>query len=229
MTEAFSVLLFAAGLGTRMKYLTASRPKPLVKVAGQTLLDHALAFTKIPQINKRVVNVHYKADMIKAHLLGTDIQYSDETDLLRETGGGLKHAMPLLGANPVLTLNTDAVWSGPNPIVQLLSAWGPRMDALLMLIPQNQARGHKGKGDFHLSNDGKLTRGPGPIYSGLQIIRTELLDKVDETCFSMNIIWDEMIVRQSLFGITYDGLWCDVGQPESVSIAEAMLAEIEHV
>lgn len=229
MTEAFSVLLFAAGLGTRMKYLTANKPKPLVKIAGQTLLDHALAFTKIPQINNRVVNIHYKADMIKAHLVGTDVQYSNETDLLRETGGGLKHAMPLLGANPVVTLNTDAVWLGPNPIIQLLSAWGPQMDALLMLIPQNQARGHKGKGDFHLSNDGNLNRGPGPIYSGLQIIRTELLDNVDETCFSMNIIWDEMIVRQSLFGITYDGLWCDVGQPESVPIAEAMLAEIEHV
>jgi len=122
-------------------------------------------------------------------------------------------------------MNTDAVWAGVNPITQLLSAWSPSMEALLMLIPQPSARGHKGKGDFQIDEKGRLKRGPGPIYSGLQIIRPELLDHIEEASFSMNVVWDILMQRNALNGVIYDGLWCDVGQPDSIPIAEAMLGE----
>lgn len=223
MTTPSAILLFAAGLGTRMGPLVADRPKPLVKVGGATLLDRTIAMTAIPEIKTRAINVHYKADMIRQHLHGQGLLFSDETSQLLETGGGLKHALSLLGQGPVITMNTDAVWSGANPIPQLLTAWKPKMDALLMLVPQQKAHGHKGQGDFLIGIDGGLTRGTGPIYTGLQIIRPDLLDTISDTCFSMNILWDKFIQRQSIFGITYDGYWCDVGQPDSIPIAERML------
>jgi len=229
MNSPHAILLFGAGLGTRMGPLVADRPKPLVQVGGITLLDRTIELTQIPQIEKRVINVHYKADMIRQHVQHKNFLISDETDQLRETGGGLRHALPLLGAGPVLTINTDAVWSGANPIPQLLKAWKPEMDALLMLVPQESAHGHKGQGDFLVGPNGALSRGRGPIYTGLQIINPTRLDEVTDTSFSMNILWDKFIARRSIFGVTYDGEWCDVGQPESIPIAEKMLGTSVHV
>lgn len=225
MTAPSSILFFAAGLGTRMGPLVADRPKPLVSIAGQTLLDRTITLADIPQIERRVVNVHYKAEMIRDHLDGRGIEISDETDLLRETGGGLRHALPLLGNGSVFTMNTDAIWSGTNPVSQLLGAWRPDMGALLMLVPRAQVKGHKGPGDFQLQNDGRLKRGPGDVYSGLQIIHPEILNDVSETCFSMNIVWDKLMKSGSLYGTQYTGEWCDVGQPESIPIATQMLAQ----
>ena len=223
MTKPSAILMFAAGLGTRMGALTAGRPKPLVKVGDQSLFDHAHALTMVPEITRRVVNVHYKADMIRAHVADTDILISDETDHLRETGGGLRHALPLLGTGPVLTLNTDAIWRGSNPVLQLLSAWNPKMEALLMLVPKGAVHGHVGAGDFLLQNDGQITRGPGDVYAGLQIIRPDVLDEIDDAAFSLNQAWDIIGARAGLFGCRYDGAWCDVGRPESIVIAEALL------
>lgn len=223
MTRPSAILLFAAGLGTRMGSLTADKPKPLVTVDGRALFDHAVALTQIPEITTRVVNVHYKADMMRAHVAGTDIAVSDETDLLRETGGGLRHALPLLKDGPVMTSNTDAIWKGTNPIKQLLKAWKPGMEALLMLIPKPAVHGHIGAGDFQLSKSGQLTRGPGDIYGGLQIINPDLLHGIPEQVFSLNQVWDMMAQRGGLYGVRYDGAWCDVGRPESIAIAEALL------
>lgn len=217
------VLLFAAGLGTRMGDLTKDCPKPLVPVAGRPLIDHALDLTMAPGIGPRVVNLHYLAPMLRTHLAGRDIAYSDESDLLRETGGGLRHAMPVLGSSPVITLNTDAVWQGQNPLSLLLSHWRPEMEALLLVVPKPQVHGHVGKGDFDCGADGTLQRGATHIYSGAQIIRTETLESIDAQVFSMNMVWDQMAARNGLFGVSYDGLWCDVGQPASIPLAEAML------
>lgn len=215
------VLLFAAGLGTRMGALTRDRPKALVPVAGCALIDHALALTT--GVGPHVVNVHYKADMLRTHLAGRDIAISDETDLLRETGGGLRHALPLLSGNPVVTMNTDAVWHGPNPVAQLRTAWRAGMEALLLLVPPAQVTGHKGKGDFAIDSAGRLTRAAAHIYTGLQMIRTETLGAIKAEVFSMNVVWDQMAARGGLYGMVYDGQWCDVGQPESIPLAEAML------
>ncbi len=217
------ILLFAAGLGTRMGDLVRDRPKPMVRVAGRALIDHALALTELPDLGPRVVNLHYKAGMLRAHLDGQDVVFSDETALLRETGGGLQQALPLLNQSPVITMNTDAVWRGPNPIAQLLASWRQEMEALLLVIPKTQVTGHLGKGDFAIDAAGRLHRGPADIYTGVQIIRTDTLVQVKEDAFSMNVIWDQMAARGGLFGVRYDGQWCDVGQPSSIPLAEAML------
>ncbi|PPB82695.1 MurNAc alpha-1-phosphate uridylyltransferase [Albidovulum inexpectatum] len=220
-----AVMLFAAGLGTRMGPLTADRPKPLVPVAGRALIDHALGLVDAAGIGRIVVNLHYRADQLRAHLAGrADIALSDESERLLETGGGLRQALPLLGPGPVFTLNTDAVWTGANPLAQLRAAWDPaRMEALLLLIPRDNALGHAGQGDFDLGPDGRLRRGPGLVYTGAQIIRTETLPAIAEDVFSLNRLWDDMLARGTVFGCLHRGGWCDVGRPDCIPIAEAML------
>ncbi len=217
------ILLFAAGLGTRMGELVKDRPKPLVNVAGRPLIDHALELTAIPSVGRKVVNLHHKGLMIRQHLDNQDILFSDETAMPLETGGGLKNALPILQTSPVLTMNTDAVWLGSNPITQVLNAWQEHMEALLLIVPKVQVSGHLGKGDFELEDDGKLRRAPGAIYTGVQMIRTDCLSEITEHTFSMNVVWNEIETRGGLYGTLYDGKWCDVGQPSSIPIAEAML------
>jgi MurNAc alpha-1-phosphate uridylyltransferase len=216
-------MLFAAGFGTRMGALTAERPKPLVPVAGRALIDHALDLTAAAGISKTVVNLHYRGQMIRDHLAGRQILFAEEPEIL-ETGGGLKAALPLLGPDPVLTLNSDAIWQGPNPIEALLAAWDPtRMDALMMLIPPKQALGYAGQGDFHMAENGQLTRGHGAIYGGVQILKTEGLSKINQNAFSLNLLWDQMLANGRLFGLTYPGAWCDVGNPDGLKLAEDLI------
>ena len=217
------ILFFAAGLGTRMGALTKDRPKPLINVAGKALIDHALDIADDAGVSQKVVNLHYHGDMIRQHLKGHNIAFSDESGMLLETGGGLRQALPLLQGNPVLTMNTDAVWHGPNPIRHILNAWHPDMEALLLVVEKQNVVGHLGKGDFELDPDGRLHRAPGSIYTGLQIMRTDVLNEITETAFSMNMAWDKIAARGGLFGTCYDGKWCDVGQPESIPLAEEML------
>lgn len=216
------VLFFAAGLGTRMGTLTQDRPKPLIHVAGKPLIDHALAFADPAQFGPRVVNLHYKGQMIRDHLTGQDILFSDESHGLRETGGGLRAALPLLGAGPVITMNTDAVWSGPNPLAHLVQAWRPGMGALLLVVDQDNAHGHSGGGDFDLGSDGQLQRGTATIYTGAQIIDPAAVNWPPDDVFSMNVIWDQLAAKGRLYGLRYPGRWCDVGQPASIPLAEAM-------
>lgn len=217
------ILLFAAGKGTRMAPLTDTMPKPLIPVAGKPLLDHALDYAEATKCNPKVVNLHYKADMIRDYLAGRAILFSDESDALLETGGGLRHAVDLLGGSPVMTMNTDAVWRGPNPLTTIMDAWDDRMEALLLLVDRTNVHGHKGNGDFEIDNAGRLHRGPGAVYTGVQIIRTDCLADIAEGAFSMNVVWDQIAARGGLYGVRYDRQWCDVGQPDSIPIAEAML------
>ena len=214
-----SVLFFAAGLGTRMAPLTNDRPKPLVTVAGKSLLAHAMDLAET--IPTRVVNVHYLADQIIA-MVDPTVIISDERDALLETGGGLKKAAPLL-SNPTFTMNTDAVWSGPNPFDVLREAWRDEMDALLLTCPKSNAVGHLGHGDFVTAPDGRISRGPGNIYTGAQIIRTDVLQSISETAFSLNEAWNILLERGTLFGVEYTGKWCDVGRPDSIPLAEEMV------
>ena len=216
-------MLFAAGKGTRMGDLTKDRPKPMVEVAGKPLIDHALQIANAADVGPIVVNLHYLPQLLKAHLSGQGIVFSDETDGLLETGGGLRKALPLLCSNPVLTMNTDAVWNGPNPIETLKNAWQPQMEALLLLVRKQNVSGHLGAGDFGINAEGRLHRAPELIYTGVQIIRTGVLSEIAEDAFSMNLAWDIIAKRNGLFGAVYDGKWCDVGQPSSIPLAEAML------
>lgn len=219
-------MLFAAGFGTRMGDLTQATPKPLIKVAGRALVDHTLDHVNAITPETIVANTHYLHEQMVDHLAATNVQLSHETPDILETGGGLRHALPLLGQGPVFSSNTDAIWQGPNPFEIALDAWQPdEMDGLLVCIPQAQAIGHKGQGDFTLGADGRITRGPGVIYGGVQILRTEGLADIKEPAFSLNLLWDQLLAKGRLFGVSYPGRWCDVGSPEGIALAEQMLSE----
>jgi len=220
-------MIFAAGFGTRMGDLTRKRPKPLIPVAGRALLDHALDVTNGAGLGRVVVNAHYHAEQIVAHLAPRDdVSVSLEQPDVLDTGGGLRQALPMLGATPVFTLNSDAVWTGSNPLAQLARAWDPaRMDALLLLVPPARAKGHLGAGDFVIAPDGQLSRGAGWVYSGAQIIATDGIDAVAQPAFSLNLLWTEMAAKGRLFGIEHDGGWCDVGHPDGIKLAETLLQQ----
>lgn len=222
MSGPSALMIFAAGRGTRMGALTQDRPKPLVRVAGRPLLDHALELGQKAGAAPIVVNTHYLGAQIETHLQGRNIAISAETETLLDTGGGLRAALPLLGPGPVMTLNSDAVWRGPNPLDLLRAAWRPdEMDALLLCIPPSRAHAHDSAGDFTLSDDGLLTRGPGLTYTGAQIINPARLHEIGDEVFSLNRLWDLLTPR--LHGLSYPGDWCDVGHPAGIAAAEAML------
>lgn len=219
-----AVMLFAAGFGTRMGALTETRPKPLIEVAGKALLQHALDLSA--DVPTRVVNAHYKADQIATYLRGRDVVLSVEHPDILDTGGGLRQALPLLGPGPVFTLNSDAVWRGPNPLQALRVAWQPEtMDALLLCVPMVNAAGRKGGGDFTIGADQGLIRGGEMVYTGAQIVKTDLLAEIDAAAFSLNVIWDRMAENGRLKGLRYTGKWCDVGHPEGIALAERMLSD----
>ena len=224
-----AALIFAAGLGTRMGHLTQDRPKPIIEAAGRPLIDHALSLLDTAGIDRIAVNLHYKPQMLRDHLAHRDILFSDETETLLDTGGGLRHALPLLPTNPVLTLNSDAVWQGPDPVTPLLDAWRDGMEALVLCVPPANAIGHTGEGDFLIDAAGRVTRGPGPIYTGLQLIRTDRLAEIPDTAFSLNRLWDRMIEAGTLHGLLWPGKWCDVGQPASLPLAHSLLSETPDV
>ncbi len=219
-----AVMMFAAGLGTRMGDLTRDRPKPLIEVAGRPLFDHAFELTKAITPETVVVNTYYKPEMMAEALRPYNVRISNESPQALETGGGLKHALPLLGSEPVFTMNTDAIWSGPNPLQLLAEAWDPsKMDALLICVPGTQALGHAGPGDFFLDQDSRVSRGGSLVYGGIQIIKTDRLNDISEQVFSLNLVWDLMREENRLFGLPYPGQWCDVGTPEGIPLAETLL------
>lgn len=219
-----AVMLFAAGFGTRMGALTRNRPKPLIEVGGRPLIDHALALAQDVSPARIVANLHYLPDRLAAHLRPRGVALSLETPDILDTGGGLRAALPLLGDGPVFTLNTDAIWDGPNPLTLLRAAWRPdRMDALLVCVPIGQTLGRPGSGDFSLASDDRLSRGPELVYGGAQILRTEALRDFAEPAFSLNRLWDRMQADGRLFGLTYPGRWCDVGHPDGITLAETLL------
>lgn len=227
-TPAFPLMIFAAGLGTRMGALTADLPKPLIPVAGRALIDHALDLAADLPPGPRVVNLHYKADMLAAHLKGRGIALTRETPLILDTGGGLRAALPLLGDGPVMTLNSDAVWTGPNPLPRLAAQWdGARMGALLLLAPPDRATGYAGPGDFTLDAQGRIARangGPGYAYLGAQIVDPTGLAAIPDRVFSLNRLWDRLIAEGRAYGLIHTGGWCDVGRPDGIALAEALLA-----
>ena len=225
-----ALMLFAAGLGTRMGALTANRPKPLIEVAGKALIDRALALVDGAGIARTVVNLHYLPGQIRNHLKDRNIAFSDESDTVLETGGGLKQALPLLGPGPVFTLNTDAVWTGENGLDELRRAWDPaRMDGLLLLVPKASATGYIGAGDFDMDTDGRLRRGRDFVYTGAQILRPDGLAAIPDRVFSLNRLWDRMLAEGRLYGCVHQGGWCDVGRPDSIPLAEALLDEAADV
>lgn len=233
-------MIMAAGLGTRMRPLTDDRPKPLVMVAGKTLIDHALDRLVAAGVTLAVVNVHYKSEMVKAHLAkrkDVEIRYSEETDALLGTGGGVVRAMPYFGGNPFYIMNADTIWieGFGRALDRMKARWNPdTMDGLLLMAAMVTAVGYEGAGDFNMDAEGHLTRVAehrlSPFaYPGIQIVHPRLFDKAPTGAFSTNRVWDIAIAARRLFGIRLDGVWIHVGTPEVVQEAEAILADLPAV
>jgi MurNAc alpha-1-phosphate uridylyltransferase len=231
-----AAMVLAAGLGTRMRPLTDRIPKPLVTLAGRTLLDHVLDRIAEAGIERAVVNVHHFADQIEAHLKtrpAPRITVSDERGVILETGGGVKKALPQFGGQPFLVHNSDSVWiEGASANLRLLmDAWAPQeMSALLLLARRDSSLGYEARGDFHLDAAGHLQRkGPGEetpyIYAGAAILKPQLFDGIGETAFSLNVIFDRAMAENGLYGTVLDGTWMHVGTPEALIEAESHLNE----
>lgn len=236
-----SGMVLAAGLGTRMRPLTDAKPKPLIEVAGRTLLDRALDNFEAAGVQTIVVNAHYFADQIEARLQnrkseGGAARYvvSDERDQLLETGGGVARALPLLGdSNPLLVANADNLWldGSENTITRLASEWDPeRMDALLLVIDRAEAAGYDGAGDFHREPSGRLHRrghdlSAHYVFSGVQLLSPRLFTDLPEGPFSLNLIYNRALAAGRLYGLVHDGLWHHVGTPEAVLEATQRLTQ----
>ena len=226
--EITTAMVLAAGLGTRMQPLTDTRPKPLIPLAGRTLIDRVLDHLENAGVSRIVVNTHYKAEMLERHLAErADIDLSPEPDLL-ETGGGVKNALPRLGAEAFFVVNSDAVWlDGPTPALQRMAqVWnGETMDALLLFQRTVAVRGPAGRGDFFLDSDGyarrRRERAIAPyLFAGVQILHPRLFKDAPDGAFSLNLLYDRAEEAERLRGIVHDGEWYHVGTPEQREIAE---------
>jgi N-acetyl-alpha-D-muramate 1-phosphate uridylyltransferase len=231
-TTAF---VLAAGLGTRMRPLTDTMPKPLVPLAGRAMIDHVLDRLADAGITKAVINVHYLADQIERHVRDRarpNVTISDERGVLLETGGGVVRALPRLGDVPFLIHNSDSVWieNGASNLKRLIDAWDEaRMDSIMLLAPTATCLGYDGRGDFEIGHDGRLTRRSGSstapyVFAGVSIIHPSMFKGETERPFSLNRVWDRSISAGRLHGIVLDGLWMHVGTPEALDAANAAIA-----
>ena len=220
-----AAMIFCAGFGTRMGALTKHIPKPMVPLQGRPMVDHAIDLLHDAGIGRLVANIHYLSQEIEPHLASKGVVVSPETPEILDTGGGLKFALPLLRSEPVITLNPDAAWTGPNPVSRLVDAWHPDMQALLLLVPLSKATTRRDTGDFSLKK-GEIERNGDYLYTGLQIVRTDRLVDIDDQVFSLNKYWDHLASNGPLHGTVYEGRWCDIGNPEGLAAAEEMLSRV---
>ena len=226
-------MVLAAGLGERMRPLTDNIPKPLLEVHGESLLNHALNRLEDAGVTHAVVNAFYLADMIREHLAARPSPYitlSVEDERL-ETGGGIKKALPLLGTRPFYVVNGDALWlNGPtNALLRMAAIWDDQsMDALLLLHSTVDAYGYRGLGDFMCEPDGRLTRRPEQtvspfLFTGIQILHPRLFDQAPDGVYSLNLLYDQAIGNNRLFGVVHDGEWFHIGTPKGLYDAEAYM------
>jgi MurNAc alpha-1-phosphate uridylyltransferase len=230
-----TAMVLAAGLGKRMRPITDTLPKPLVRVGGRALIDHALDRLAEAGVETAVVNVHHLADLVEAHLRRRErpaIIISNERAQLLETGGGIKKALPVLGEKPFLLLNSDSLWiDGEKPnLVRMGQAWDPRrMDILLLLAARAESLGYEGKGDFAMDAAGRLRRldgaAPAPlVYSGVAILKPQLFAQTPDGAFPLNLLFDRAIAAARLYGLPLEGQWLHVGTADAIAPAEERLA-----
>ena len=228
-------MVLGAGLGKRMRPVTDSMPKPLVPVSGKPLIDWGLDSLAAAGVAKAVVNVHYLAGQLEAHLAQRttpSMEISDERDELLESGGGIFKALPLLGNDPFYLVNSDTFWldeAEPN-LLRLAKTFDPsRMDILLMLAAHHQATGHGDKSDFTIDGDGRIARfadgaGTGYIYAGVGILHPRIFNGADTDAHSLKREFNAAIAAGRLFGLPMRGQWLTVGTPDAIAPAEAIVA-----
>jgi MurNAc alpha-1-phosphate uridylyltransferase len=236
-----TAMVLCAGLGTRMAPANNGSPKPLVELQGKALLDHVLDRLAAAGVARAVVNVHHKADLIEQHLAGRRmprIEFSDERAALLDTGGGVKKALPKLGAGAFLVHNADSVWMegvGSN-LTRLAAAWDDAaMDCLLMLALASGSHGYQGRGDFALASDGRIRRRRVEqeivpfAFTGVSIAHPRLFDGSPEGAFSLNKVWSRAIEAGRAYGVRMDGVWMHVGTPAALAEAEQCLSGSQQV
>ena len=230
-----TAMVLAAGLGTRMRPLTVHTPKPLIEVNGRSLIDHVLDRLQSVGIEQAVVNVHYLADLMQAHLArrtAPAIIISDERRELLNSGGGVKKALPYFSQLPFLLANSDTIWieGARNNVERMLAQWNPQhMDGLLLLAAMTNSVGFDGAGDFSCLPDGRLRRRKEReivpfAYAGFAILKPELFDGAPDQPFSLNRIFDRALEQDRLYGLRLDGIWMHVGTPEAIRQAEECVA-----
>ncbi|MCI5047532.1 MAG: nucleotidyltransferase family protein [Aquisalinus sp.] len=237
-----TAMVLAAGLGKRMRPLTDNMPKPMVPVCGKPLIDYALDRFAGEGVGSAIVNVHYFAEQIEAHLAARtepSITISDERGELLETGGALLKVRENLADGPFFCTNTDAILldESTGACAQLRDQWqDERMDALLLLCPRNRATGYDARGDFVMDPSGRLgwpqkqyDAGQGNLYvfTGLQIIHPRLLEEEPLRRVSTKDFWEKAVEKGRLHGVIYDGWWMHVGDPDGLAEAEALLEKSE--
>ena len=245
MSKPTHAMVLAAGLGQRMQASETDPPKPLTKIGGIALLDRMLTRLAGFGVTHVVINLHHKSEMIEAHLRDVDypfeIIFSDERASLMETGGGVFQALPLLGDMPFFVCNADVLWienaknGNTKTLEKLASTFEPeKMDACLLLASRDNCTGYDGAGDFNYTLHGKIERrkvqsGAEWIYAGVQIVSPSLFEKTPEVVkshpFSFNVLWDEALAAERLYGCSLDGTWLHVGTPQGVQDAERILQE----
>lgn len=226
-----TAMVLAAGLGKRMRPITDTMPKPLVMVAGRTLLDRGLDSLAEAGVAKAVVNVHYFPEQIVAHVASRTtpgIVISDESEGLLDSAGGIVKALPEFGGEPFYILNADTFWidRGQPNLERLALAWdAAKMDILLMLADLESATGHSGSTDFLIASDGALHRAQGDpsglIYAGAAIISPAIFAGAPRGPLSLNRYFDDAIATGRLFGMRMQGSWITVGTPDAIPLAEA--------
>jgi MurNAc alpha-1-phosphate uridylyltransferase len=226
-------MIMAAGLGTRMRPLTETMPKPLVQVVGKPLIDYALDFLSASGISEIVVNSHYFAEILEEHLqshhLAKKITISREDEVL-ETGGGIKKALPILGNSPFFVLNADVICidGAPPALAHLAQNFDTeKMDAILLLHEVEKAVGYSGKGDFFINDNGTLRRRAenetAPyVFTGIQIIHPRLFVGAPDGKFSLNELYNRDLNR--IGAIIHAGDWLHVGSPSELAEAENYLS-----
>jgi N-acetyl-alpha-D-muramate 1-phosphate uridylyltransferase len=237
MITVTHAMVLAAGFGTRMRPLTLTTPKPLIKVAGKTLLDYGFDRLREAKVETAVVNGHYLADQIEAWCArqqSPKVIFSNERDAILDTGGGIARALPLLGDEPFFVLNADCFWlDGKVPALQRLKqAWDDQtMDCLLLLCDPKATTGYDGQGDFVLDAAGRVNRRhmfpdqPAYAYIGGYVVHPRFFNSAPPGAFSTNVLWDKAIAEGRLFGLAHDGHWLHVGTVEAIAEAEAVLRQ----
>lgn len=230
-------MLLAAGLGTRMRPLTAHTAKPLLPLGGRSLLDHALDRLGQAGVRRVVVNTHWQAPVVRAHLSrrsgAPEVVLRHETDLL-DTGGGVRAALSegVLGDRPFFVINGDAFWlDGPTPaLTRLAHGFDPaRADVRLLLHRTFQVHAEVGPGDFALDQWGRPTRRAEMqivpyIYAGIQLATPALFADAPPGAFSTNLCWDRAIASGRAETLVHDGLWFHLSTPADLAEAELSLA-----
>jgi N-acetyl-alpha-D-muramate 1-phosphate uridylyltransferase len=235
MSVGGTAMVLAAGFGTRMKPLTDMMPKPLVPVAGQPLIAHVFDRLREANVKRAVVNAHYLPEQIEAwcKTISTPaITVSDERDAILDTGGGIARALPLLGKDPFFVMNSDSFWiDGKTPALnRLRAAWNnAEMDCLLLLCDPARTTGFDGKGDFILTDVGRILRyrkpddPVSPVYIGGYLVHPRLFEDAPAGPFSMHVLWRTAIAKGRLFGLAHDGHWLHVGTVPAIAEAERYL------